>query len=484
MTPFPAPVYNGGSMTEPSNETEHSDAMADVAEFKRFLRTDPSAAAFLAEQAAGPATLTRAPGRLDVMGGVADYSGSLVAEMTIAEAALVALAPRTDRVLRVWSRGIEAEGFTAQVSVSIDDLYTPDGALLSYDAVRSHLRRDPQTRWAAYLLGCVYVLLAEGIVPDFPLGANLLLDSRVPLGAGVSSSAAIEVAAMAAFNAAFHLNLDGVTVARLSQTVENKVVGAPCGIMDQMTSALGVPNSLLLILCQPHEVQGTQALPEGVRVYGINSNIKHSVGGVAYTRARVAAFMGRKLLGVSHLARVSWLDFSSLRSALPSSIQGSEFLAQFGETGDSVTSIDPHASYSVIAATSHGVEENERVAGFVQELQEAISDNKSYLDEHLRKAGLKMYASHKSYTSIGLGCQETDLLVELGRAAGPSKGIYGAKITGGGSGGTVAFLTYGEWAEQTVHEIAEAYRQQTGLTPQIFLGGQSPGAMAFGSEIL
>ena len=102
----------------------------------------------------------------------------------------------------------------------------------------------------------------------------------------------------------------------------------------------------------------------------------------------------------------------------------------------------------------------------------------------LNYAGKNMYASHKSYTSIGLGCTETDFLVELGRAAGPAKGIYGAKITGGGSGGTVAFLTHGERAEQTIREIAEAYQQQTGRTPQIFEGGLSPGGMGFGIEEL
>ncbi len=458
--------------------------MQDITHFKHFLRADPSAQAFLSESRAdAPVTLARAPGRLDVMGGVADYSGSLVAEMSIAEAALVALAPRTDRVLRVWSRGIEAEALTPQVSFPLDDFYA-GSKLLDYGAIHSRLCRDPLTRWGAYLFGCVYVLLAEGIIANFLSGANFILDSRVPLGAGVSSSAAIEVAAMQAINAAYGLHLDGIALARLSQIVENKVVGAPCGIMDQMSSALCVPSSLLLILCQPHTVQGTQALPDGIRVFGISSAVKHSVGGSAYTRARVAAFMGRKMLGVSHLARISWLDFSNLRSALPSHIQGSEFLAQFGETGDSATLIDPFASYGVIAAATHGVQENERVAGFVQELQEAISDNKSYLDEHLRRAGLKMYASHKSYTSIGLGCQETDRLVNLGRAAGPAKGIYGAKITGGGSGGTVAFLTDGERSEQTVHEIAAAYQEQTGRVPQVFEGGLSPGAMAFGSERL
>ena len=459
--------------------------MQDITDFKHFLRTGPDVQSFLREsRAEAPITLARAPGRLDVMGGVADYSGSLVAEMTIAEAALVALAPRADRVLRVWSRGLEAESLAPQAAFSLDDFYA-GGELLSYDAVQFRLRDDPQTRWAAYVFGCVYVLLAEGVMPEFPHGANLVLDSRVPLGAGVSSSAAIEVATMQAINAASGLHLDGVTLARLAQMVENKVVGAPCGIMDQMSSALCVPNSLLLILCQPHEVQGTQDLPEGVRVFGINSNVKHSVGGSAYTRARVAAFMGRKVLGVDYLAQLSTQEFDNqLKVALPNYIKGSEFLAQFGETGDAVTRIDPNDTYGVIAAASHGIWENRRVTGFMQELQEATEDSPRRLDEYLRRAGQNMYASHSSYSTIGLGCHETDLLVQLGRKAGPDKGIHGAKITGGGSGGTVAFLTYGARAEQTVHEIAEAYQEQTGLMPQVFEGGLSPGAMAFGSEAL
>ena len=446
--------------------------MQDITDFTYFLRTDLEASAFLRDSRAGaPVTLARAPGRLDVMGGVADYSGSLVAEMSIAEAALVALAPRTDGTLRVWSRGIEAEGLTPQVSLSLDEFYR-DGALLDYAAVHLRLRSDPQARWAAYLFGCAYVLLAEG--------ANLILDSRVPLGAGVSSSAAIEVATMQAISAAYGLNIDGVTLARLSQMVENKVVGAPCGIMDQMSSALCVPNSLLLILCQPHEVQGTQALPEGVRIFGINSAVKHSVGGSAYTRARVAAFMGRKILGVDYLAQIDIQSpLMTLAEELPETMSGHDFLAQHGETGDAVTRIDPATVYPVKASTEHAIFENANVRLFVETL--SVS---SFHASGLQMIGSLMYSSHESYTSIGLGCVETDLLVTLGRAAGPARGIYGAKITGGGSGGTVAFLTYGERAEQTIREIAEVYKQQTGLTPQIFEGGLSPGAMAFGSETL
>ena len=460
------------------NRKQAEAQLQTVTDFKHFLSADPAALAFLADSRRGqPITLARAPGRLDVMGGVADYSGSLVAEMSIAEAALVALVPRTDRTLRVWSRGVEAEGLTPQVSLSLDD-FTGQGGLLSYDALRSRLCRSPKTRWAAYVFGCFFVLLAEKIVRGFDHGASLILDSRVPPGAGVSSSAAIEVATTQAVNAAYGLNLDGVTLARLAQTVENKVVGAPCGIMDQMSSALCVPDSLLLILCQPHEVQGMQALPEGVRVFGINSGVKHSVGGSAYARARVAAFMGRKILGVDDLALLSAAQLAAGEGRLPEIISGADYLAAYGKTGDSVTTIDPALSYAVRACTRHGVLENERVRQFVHGLASGTGG------ASLKRAGALMYESHASYSQIGLGCEETDRLVNLGRQAGQANGIYGAKITGGGSGGTVAFLTYGDAAEQTIHEIAEAYRQQTVRTPQIFQGGLSPGAMAFGSEKL
>jgi len=447
----------------------------DAEQFITDMETQGPLRDFLQEASDTSQTIvTRAPGRLDVMGGVADYSGALVAEATIAEAALVALQPRADRLWHFWSLDANPALPGLQAQWPLDVFFEAQG-LRDYPAVQAALAGDAQTRWAAYLVGCVFVLMAEGIAPALATGGNVLLRSSVPLGAGVSSSAAMEVAMMQALNVSLGLDLDGVVVARLAQIAENKVVGAPCGIMDQMASALGVENSLLAILCRPHEVQGARAWPDGVRFFGVNSNVVHSVGGRAYARARVAAFMARRLLGVDYLANAVLPSGSAVQDALlPLEIRGADFLRSSGETGDSVTRIDPDTLYPVRAAAEHGIWEHQRVVQFLEHLSQGDRGNS------LRAAGDLMIQSHESYSRIGLGSPETDLLVTLARQAGPHRGIYGAKITGGGSGGTVAFLTQGPDAERSVREIAAWYQQQTGLVPQIVEAGKSPGALAFG----
>ena len=155
--------------------------MQDIQLFQEQLRGNPALHAFFpAGNATGPVILTRAPGRLDVMGGVADYSGALVAQATIGEAALVGLTKRSDRRLSLWSLGIEREDFTPKVEIDLDSFKLGEG-LIDYASARDQLTGNRYARWAAYIAGCFYVLMAEGIVTDFSQGANILLDSRVLL---------------------------------------------------------------------------------------------------------------------------------------------------------------------------------------------------------------------------------------------------------------------------------------------------------------
>jgi L-arabinokinase len=304
----------------------------------------------------------------------------------------------------------------------------------------------------------------------------------------VASSAAIEVAAMRAIDAAYGVGLEGLDLARLCQIVENRVVGAPCGIMDQVTCALGRQGALLALRCQPHDVLGFHVLPAGCQVVGINSKVKHAVGGRRYARARVGAFMGltiiqRHLGGDPFggcLANITPRQFrSEFHALLPARLRGADFLRQYGETPDPVTEVDPDETYSVRACTAHPIYENDRVQRFVKLLGEAHGPAAR---KALRAAGRLMYASHWSYGKLcALGSAETDLLTQAVRRRGPDQGLYGAKITGGGSGGTVAILAAAD-AGDVLREIAVEYERRTGirLARADLMMGSSPGALAMG----
>lgn len=421
-----------------------------------------------------PVLVARAPARLDVMGGIADYSGSLVLEGTLSRAAHVAVQRRRDNRLRAMTLGVA--DLQQVVEFSLDDFRAGD-RLKPYTQIQ-RLFSTAETRWAGYVLGGLHVLQQQKIVSDLPHGLNLLLASDIPMGAGVASSAAIEVAAMRAICALYGLELDGLTLARLCQMVENRVVGAPCGIMDQVTSAVGQPRKLLALLCRPCEVIGHYAVPRGYRFIGINSGVKHSVGGLAYGRVRAAAFMGLKIVTAAGAApsgcwcNISPQDFAAhCEALLPEDMLGSDFLQRYHKTGDTVTSVLPDLSYPVRRASRHPVYENARVHRFAELL--ACGDEPAMIE-----AGSLMVQSHESYSACGLGADETDLLVRLVQERGPSAGLYGAKITGGGSGGTVAVLA-AQGTAAVIREITAEYRRQTGRKPTV-LTGSSDGAMQWG----
>jgi galactokinase len=408
-----------------------------------------------------------APGRLDVMGGVADYSGSVVLELPLARSTICAAQPRADDQIRIRSEGLHAEGLTPDWTGDLQAVLLDTAE--SYADVRRRLTADRSTAWVAYVAGVLAVLHAEGHL-ERPRGFNLSLRSDVPLGAGVSSSASVEVATMAAVRSALGLALDDLELARLCQRVENQVVGAPCGIMDQVTCALGEPGRLLAIRCRPCEVMGHLPIPPGAAFFGINSGVKHSVGGSRYTRARIAAFMGLKIIRQSRaghaLGCLCDLEPEGFRRAyhqsLPARLSGSQFLREYGETDDPVTRVDPAEDYPVRGAVEHAVYENARVLRY-----KSLLEQDSPGPRQLTQAGQLMYGSHWSYgRRIGLGASETDLIVRLAREAGPSAGIYGAKITGGGSGGTVALLT-SEAARPTVERVAAEYAGRTGRAPEV-----------------
>ena len=419
------------------------------------------------------------------MGGIADYSGATVLESTTGDLAVVAHQRRDDDLLRVRTIGPAVAHLpSTEHQLPLGSLYAGT-TLIPYEAARALF--TPESRWAAYVLGVFYVLLAEGEIDRFPAGADLIVDSSVPLGAGVASSAAIEVATMRAVCAAYDVPLDPMRLAALCQIVENRVVGAPCGIMDQVTCTLGQAGRLLALECQPHEVLGFHAPPRGYAFIGLDSGIKHAVGGVRYPRVRCAAFMGRRIIQdalcaegedpacVEYLADLTPESYRRrFRHLLPSKLDGRAFVERWGNTDDAATTVQPDEVYPVRGATEHPIYENARVRRFAELLTDGSVTS-------IVAAGRLMYGSHRSYSrNCGLGSRETDLLVSLVRSRGAEHGVYGAKITGGGSGGTVAVLRAvdgapGAAAERALDDVRGDYERTVGRAPRL-IAGSSPGA--------
>lgn len=466
--------------------------------------------------------VSRAPGRLDVMGGIADYSGSIVLQSTLAEACHVAVqrhplekqgvwkhmqprlaetASNRKPMLRIVSLNADATNRGPAFDMDLDELIGVDGRTpISYEDAKAYFRKDPAVSWAAYVAGAL-VVLAHECGAQYSDGVSVLVSSEVPEGKGVSSSAAVEVATVSAVAAAYGIELDGRKLALLCQKLENCVVGAPCGVMDQMASSLGCGGALLALKCQPAEVLGRVKVPKYMRFWGIDSGIRHSVGGSDYGAVRVGAFMGLKIIKLSdshshtnldYLVNLPVSEFMALQSELPERMNGSDFIATYGDHLDDATRINPDQMYEILKPTAHPIYENFRVTAFKQVLNVSSSDFESdeedgqlsaWQREQMEVLGELMLQSHASYNACKLGSDGTDRLVELVKqemSRGAEKSLFGAKITGGGCGGVVCVLGRGdEKGDAAIARVIQQYKEETDHEPQVFKGSSS-GAAAFG----
>lgn len=437
-----------------------------------------------------PIYITRAPGRLDLMGGNDDYTGGMVFEATIREATWCAAQRRPDRTIALANPQMREHGWQDHVEYPLDEL-------TSSERVRELVNRDPACRWTAYVLGLFYWLKAHSPA-DVRAGMNVLIRSEVPLNKGVSSSAAVEVAVMKAAARAYGLELAGVELAEACQWVENVIAESACGVMDQIAVVLGEENFVLPLVCQPCQPRPLVRLPEGLTCWGIDSGVRHQVSGVEYEAARAAGFIGYKLICDHERLSVvfdpaakipRWIDprwngylanlppslYRAYEEWLPAELAGSSYLASGNTHVDPFTKVRPEVTYRVRACTRYAVEENHRVQLFVElaaGMQEGFAPDGAML------MGELMYQSHAAYTETGLGCAQTDRLVELARRQGPERGIFGAKITGGGGGGTVAILGRAD-AASAVEEIVARYGSELQIEPYVFRGS-SAGADRFG----
>jgi galactokinase len=357
----------------------------------------------------GDPVVWRAPGRVNLIGEHTDYNDGFVMPAAIGLYTWVAAAPRSDRMMVVRS-----ENFDEQVEVDLD-----------------HLPAKASKHWSDYVIGIATMLLQAGanVLP-----ASLLLHGDVPQGAGLSSSASLEVALASAVVDVSGEELDGQTLALLCQKAENEFVGARCGIMDQFIAVHGKADHALLLDCRSlaHKLL---PLPSDVRLVICNSMVRHSIAAGEYNRRRGeceegARYFAERYRGVTALRDVSVEQLVSSKNDL-------------GE--------------KIWRRCQHVISENARVQEAAQALNIGDLDN----------FGRLMHQSHQSLRDdFEVSCPELDLLVELSVGA---QGVYGARMTGGGFGGCTVNLVKDDHAEEFQRRIREGYRKLTGITSEVYV---------------
>ena len=359
-----------------------------------------------------------APGRVNLIGEHTDYNDGLVLPCALGFFTQVAISPRADRKLVIRSENLQG----------------------NFEFRSDDLPRKRVGEWCDYVLGVALALREAG----YPIqGANLLVRGEVPIGAGLSSSAALEVASALAL-----LSLNGALlpmpeIARLCQQAENVFVGAHVGIMDQFVSCLGKAGHALLLDCRSFESK-LIPIPEDVRIVICNTMVKHDLVTNEYNVRREQCAQGVKILS-------QW--YPGIRALRDVSL---EQLAQ--HSGEM-----PGLLYN---RCLHVVGENERVVDGAQRL--AARD--------LAAFGALMRESHRSMRDLyEISCREVDVMVE---AAEDLPGCYGARMTGGGFGGCTVNLVAAESASAFVAAISERYQKATGIRPDVYVCCAADGAGA------
>jgi galactokinase len=357
-----------------------------------------------------------APGRVNLIGEHTDYNDGFVLPSAIEFKARVAIAPRPDRKLVLHS-----QEFAQHFELDLDKL--------------------PKTRlgaWCDYVLGVVVTLLQGGSSIQ---GANVLVRGEVPIGAGLSSSAALEVASALAFMSLNGTSLPMPQVAKLCQRAENTFVGARVGIMDQFVSCLGKAGHALLLDCRSLEFK-LVPIPDSVRLVICNTMVKHENAGGEYNLRREECDRGVKALA-------KWYPgIRTLRDVSSGQLQGHSHDL-------------PHTIYKRCA---HVVNENQRVL----ESGEALKSG------DLQRFGELMKASHRSLRDLyEVSCSELDAMVE---AAEGLPGWWGGRMTGAGFGGCTVNLVNSSDAESFAQRIADRYRDKIGIRPDVYVCSAADGA--------
>jgi galactokinase len=364
----------------------------------------------------------RAPGRINLIGEHTDYNDGFVMPAAIGFNTWIAAAGREDRILEVYS-----DCFDEKISLSLGELSGP-----------------PRRHWSDFVRGVAAVLQNAG---HKLLGANLVIHGDVPLGAGLSSSASLEVATAVALCTISEAQVPPLDLVKLCQKAEHEYVGTRCGIMDQFIAVFGAAGHALMLDCRSLDYQ-LLPISHDLRLVVCNSMVRHELASGEYNRRRADCEEGVKLLqphlpGIRALRDVSVSDLETWKHLLTT---------------------------TVYRRCRHVVNENQRVTAAAKALESGDVD----------QFGHMMYRSHASLRNdFQVSCAELDLLVDL---ASSRPGVYGARMTGGGFGGCTFNLLEAGASTSFKEHIAQAYRGATGISPEIYICEPAQGAHEWPEE--
>jgi len=369
-------------------------------------------AAFQAEFASkGEPRYFRAPGRVNLIGGHTDYNDGFVLPVAIDREMLVAARPRDDKTIRAYTCN-----FTDTRSFELDRIEFND-----------------EVMWINYLQGVAKYLQESGCSLG---GLDIALLGRVPLGAGLSSSAALEVAVASAFREIFQLELADEKLASIARQAENDFVGVNCGIMDQFISVLGRKDKALFLDCRSRDYELIPIKDGGYKIVVANTNVEHQLADSAYNRRQQECQQGVEMLAsllageITSLRDVSPDEFTAVRDKLPEVIRN---------------------------RCQHVISENQRVKDCKQAL----------LDNDLERVGELISLSHQSLSSLyQVSCEELDLMVDI---ALKIEGVLGARMTGAGFGGSTVNLVEDQAVSEFKTRVASEYQEKTGISPDIYI---------------
>ncbi len=364
-----------------------------------------------------PRWIAAAPGRVNVIGEHTDYNDGFVLPMAIEFYTIMA----ADRP--VDGKNVITLRSTSQADVATIDLSAPV--------------KPSAPKWGNYPRGVVAGFLARGVNPG---GLDVLVHSTVPLGSGLSSSAALEVCTATLIEAVTGKAIDPVEKALLAQKAEHDFANVPCGIMDQFISALGREGHLLLLDCRTRQTELVPMSDPSVALLVINTNVKHELSGGEYAERRAQCEEAARNLGVKSLRDV---------------------------TADQLEQGKSKLSEVVFRRARHVIGEIERTLHAAEGIRQS----------NWPTVGQFMYASHYALRDdYEVSCKELDDVVEIAEDIGYKGGIYGCRMTGGGFGGCCVALVKADAVDAISKKIAADYKAKTGIEATIFASRPASGA--------